>query len=214
MDDLKRQSPVHFETRPANAEIRNHWVVVRGYENEGPGPWLVDLGHKTRWDLQDDRIDDWKPAGLPVPSRPGGCRLENKILINRMNRTQAAIWHLGNGDAPKLPAETGYTDLSEATVFLALFGRKVFSITEKLTALDFGDPNRQTPFLFQGPFSHVPCQIVTLERGADRSGGILLTCSRGYARDMVHAILTAGEAFGIDPAGEDRFNTWLASIQA
>jgi len=214
MDDLNRQSPVNFESRPANTEIRNHWVVVREYENEGPGPWLVDLGHKIRWDLQDGRLDEGKPAGVPVPSIPGECKLENRILVNRMNRTQAAIWHLGNGDAPELPAETGYTDLSEATVFLALFGPKVFSIAEKLTALDFRDPNRQTPFLFQGPFSRVPGQIVTLERGADRSGGILLTCSRGYAQNMVHAILNAGDAFGINPAGEDRFNAWLTSIQA
>ena len=213
MDDLNRQSPVDFESSPSNTEDRNHWVVVREYENEGPGPWLVDLGHKTRWDLQDGRLDDWKPAGVPVPSMPGECRLENRILINRMNRTQAAIWHLGNGDAPVLPAEPGYTDLSEASVFLALFGPKVFSIAEKLTALDFGDPNRQTPFLFQGPFSRVPCQIVTMTRAGDGSGGLLLTCSRGYAKDMVHSILTAGTAYGLCPAGENRFTAWLDTIK-
>ena len=213
MDDLTRQSPVKFKSEPANTEIRNHRVVVREYENEGPGPWLVDLSHKTRWDLQDGRLDEGKPAGVPVPSIPGECKLENRILVNRMNRTQAVLWHLGNGDAPELPAETGYTDISEATVFLALFGRNVFFIVEKLTSLDFRDPNRQPPFLYQGPFSRVPCQIVTLAREADGNGALLLTCSRGYARDMVHAILAAGAAFDLCPAGEDRFNTWLSSIQ-
>jgi hypothetical protein len=204
---------VKFKTRPVSTEVRNDWIVAKEYANEGPGPWLVDLGHKTRWDLQDGHLDDWTPGGVTVPAVPGECRLANRILVNRMNRTQAAIWHLGNGDGPELPAEKGYTDVSEATVFLALFGKDVFSIAERLTSLDFLDPNRQPPFLVQGPFSRVPCQIVTLAREADGTGGLLLTCSRGYSGDMVDAILAAGAAYGLSPAGEDRFNTWVESIR-
>ena len=214
MGDMKRQSPAQFKSRPVKTDVRDHWVVALEFENEGPGPWLVDLCHKTRWDLQDGRIDEQTPSGVSVPSVPGECRFENRILVNRMNHTQAAVWHLGNGRAPELPAETGYTDVSEATVFLALFGPKVFSIAEKLTALDFTDPNRQTPFLLQCPFSHVPCQIVTLARERAGAGALLLACSRGYARDMVHAILAAGAAYGLCPAGENRFTSWLASMQA
>jgi glycine cleavage system aminomethyltransferase T len=51
-----------------------------------------------------------------------------------------------------------------------------------------------------------------LASSQDRSG-ILLTCSRGYARDMVHAILDAGAEFGIRPAGENTFNRWLMDLQ-
>ncbi len=203
---------MEFKSRPVKTEVRDHWVVALEYDNEGPGPWLVDLSHKTRWDLQDGRLDDLKPGRLAVPSVPGECRLENRILVNRMNRTQAAVWHLGNGDTPVLPVETGYTDVSEATVFLALLGPKVYSIAEKLSALDFMDPNRQTPFLLQGPFSHVPCQIVTLARGSGGTGLLLLTCSRGYARDMVRAILDAGDEFGLRPAGETAFARCLETV--
>ena len=39
---------------------------------------------------------------------------------------------------------------------------------------------------------------------------MLITCSRGYAHDMTHALLEAGEEFGIVPAGENRFTNWMS----
>ena len=85
-------------------------------------------------------------------------------------------------------------------------------MAEKLTNLDFMDPAKKAPFLLQGPFCHVPCQIVTLEKKADGSGGFLLTCSRGYGDSMVGAILEAGAEFGLKPAGEERFTAWMEGL--
>lgn len=214
MNELNRQSPVSFNARPVNTEVRDNWVVTLEYEEKGSGPWLVDLSHKSRWDFQDGRLDDHQPGGLLAPTDPGACRLENDILINRMNRTQAAIWHLGRQSPLSLPDDPGYTDVTEATVFLALLGPQVFAVAEKLSALDFVNPRRQPPFLVQGPFSHVPCQIVVLSREREGRGVILLTCSRGYAADMVHAILNAGAEFGLRPAGENTFSGVLVEIAA
>lgn len=211
MADIKRQSPVRFEASPADTEARDNWTVVLAYENEGSGPWLVDLAHKVRWDLQDRRVGDRRPCDLAIPANPGECSFAGGTLVNRMNRTQASIYHLGAA-APAMPEIGGVTDVSEATAFLALFGPNTFSITEKLTNLDFMDPARKPPFLYQGPFCHVPCQIVTLEKNADRSGGFLLACSRGYGDSMVHAILDAGKPFGLRPAGEKRFATWMEGL--
>jgi hypothetical protein len=129
-----------------------------------------------------------------------------------MNRTQAAVWHLKHEDAPGLPAEPGYTEVSEATVFLGLLGPKIFTIAEKLSALDFMDPKRTPPFLLQGPFSHVPCQLVTLTRNADGTGALLFACSRGYAQDMVAAVSAAGSEFGLRPAGETAFQRCLDAL--
>jgi hypothetical protein len=214
MGELQRQSPIQLPSRPLKTEVRDHWVVVTAYEKEGDGPWLVDLSHKTRWDYQDGRLDDRTVGGGQVPAAAGQCRLESRILVTRMNLTQAAIWHLDSTGAPPLPAESGYTDVSEATAFLALLGPNVFAVAEKLTALDMMDPSRTPPFLLQGPFSHVACQSVILERKTGGAGAFLLTCARGYAQDMVAAISTAGEAYGLCPAGEDRFTSWLLSMPA
>lgn len=211
MADIKRQSPVQFKVDVLKAEVRDNWSVALEYEQEGQGPWLVDLAHKTRWDLQDNQVGKQTPCDLAVPAEPGECTFARNILINRMNRIQASIYHL-DAAAPALPDFQGYTDVTEATVFLALVGPNSFLVAEKLTKLDFMDPAKKAPFLYQGPFCHVPCQIATLEKRADHSGGLLLTCSRGYADSMVHAILEAGAEFGLRPAGENRFQLWIQSM--
>ncbi len=212
MAEIKRESPVRFQANPTKSEIRDNWTVALEYDEEGQGPWLVDLAHKTRWDLQDRKVGDQRPCDMDVPAAPGDCTFANQTLINRMNRTQVSVYHLG-AEAPRLPDFAGYTDVSESTVFLALFGPNVFFIAEKLTALDFLDPAKQAPMLYQGPFCHVPCQIVTLERAVGGAGGFLLTCSRGYGDSMLHAVLKAGAEFGLRPAGENRFQDWIRSIQ-
>lgn len=212
MANIRRESPVRFGIGPRKTEVRDNWTVALEYNDEGRGPWIVDLAHKIRWDLQDRNIGGFSPCDLTVPAVPGQSILAGGTLINRMNRTQASIWRLG-ASAPALPDGIGYTDTSESTVFVALFGPKIFSLAEKLTNLDFMDPTRQAPFLLQGPFCHVPCQIVTLQKAADGSGGFLLACSRGYGDSMVHAIFEAGAEFGLRPAGENRFNGWIDSLQ-
>jgi len=212
MESITRRSAVAFDAASAKIEERDNWSVVLEYEDEGAGPYVVDLSHRARWDLQDAEIGGIQSLGIQVPDNPGQCVFENGILINRMNRTQASVWHL-SGETPAFPDGPAFTDVTDSTVFLAVFGKDLFSILEKLTSLDFLDPSQQTPFLVQGPFSHVPCQIVTLERTPGRSG-ILMTCSRGYARDMVGAILEAGAEFNLRPAGEQAFSGWLKELSA
>ena len=210
METIQRRSPVVFESKPVSTVLQDDWTVTLEYEDEGRGPWMVDLSHRARWDLQDSEISAQQPWEMNIPEAPGQCIFRNGILINRMNRTQASIWHLA-GDHLDVPEGPAYTDVTDATVFLALLGKDVFCITEKLTSLDFLNPTRQTPFLLQGPFSHVPCQIVALGK-AQQGSGILFTCSRGYARDMLAAVLAAGEEFGLRPAGQSVFDEWLKNI--
>ena len=205
--EIKRQSPVTFPGKPLKTELRDHWTVVLEYEAEGDGPWVVDLSHRMRWDLQDSDLTRHRPWDVNIPDSPGRCTFENGVLINRMNQTQASIWHLA-GESRSYSDDPAFTGVTDATVFLALLGKDIFSITEKLSALDFVDPLKETPYLLQGPCSHVPCQIVVLGKPPGRSA-LLLTCSRGYARDMVAAILEAGKEFKLQPAGESAFSDWV-----
>ncbi len=212
MIEIERRSPAKLGASAVETETRDNWTVVLEYEKEGDGPWLADLSHKIRWDLQDRDIGKTTLFDIPVPRKAGDCVLKNDILVNRMNKTQASIWHLGAAP-PGLPDHRGFTDVTEATVFLALFGTGVFRITEKLAALDFMDPSKKPPFLLQGPLCRVPCQTVALERTDDRSGALLLACSRGYGQSMVDAILASGEEFGLRPAGETRFSQYVRALQ-
>ncbi len=125
-----------------------------------------------------------------------------------MNRTQASFWQL-TGERFETPDKTAYTDTTDGTVFMAFLGKEACAIAEKLSALDFLDPSKTVPWLFQGPFSHVPCQIVLVEKSEEKSG-ILLTCSRGYAKEIAAAIMQAGNEFKLRPAGETAFNRWMS----
>lgn len=210
MVTIRRRSPVVFDVRPSRQEERNHWSVALEYPEEGEGPWITDLSHKTRWDVQDTDLASLSFDTLPIPEEYGQVSLSPAMAVNRMNRTQAAIWHFVDQPGP-LPQASPFTETTEATVFLALYGKELFSITEKLTSLDLGGPDNKPPQLVQGPFSHVPCQIVVASTNED-APGIFLTCSRGYARDMVQAVMDAGREFALRPAGEDRFKQWLNRI--
>jgi len=213
MAEIFRQSPVAFEVPALKTETRDRWPVVLRYADEGSGPHLADLSHLPRWDIQDKNLARFAPCDLEIPETPGSCTLKNGVLVNRMNRSQAAVWHLAP-TAPALPEQSAYTDVTESAACLALIGPHLFSITEKLTPLDFLAPGQPPPFLLQGPFSRVPCQIVALAVEDGAAGGVVLTCSRGYAADMAAAILNAGEEFGLRPAGEKAFRQWLEKLPA
>ena len=208
MENIKRRSPVVFKSRPVQTEIRGHWTVTLEYAEEGSGPYLTDLSHRTRWGVQDGNLNAIQPWGIAIPDIPGQSVWKNGFLMNRMNRTQASVWHLA-GKTPDAPDDAAYTETTDATMFIALMGRETFAITEKLTSLDLTDKAGKAPFLLQGPIAQVPCQIVSFaKRGKQR--GILLTCARGYAQSMIGAILEAGAEFGLRPAGERVFSKFLS----
>lgn len=209
MIDIQRRSPISLLGRPVTTESRDRWTVVLEYDAEGAGPWLIDLSHRPQWDLQDRNISHITPFGISMPRKPGTCRLEDGILLSRMNETQASLCRLGGG-VPEVPEGSAYTETTEAYAFLALVGKNVFSITEKLTSLDLADPRKSLPFLLQGPVSHVPSQMVVLKRdGLD--GIVLLRCPRGYGHDMVRSIFDAGAEFGLRPAGESALGKAMKS---
>jgi hypothetical protein len=210
MKNIIRRSPVSFDSRPVKTEMRDNWTVVLEYETEETGPYVIDLSHSAKWDLQDTDLSQFRPWGVTIPQTPGQCAFQNGILINRMNRTQAACWHLCK-TSPQVPEESAYTETTDATLLLALLGKDVFSIMEKVSALDFVSPERKAPFLLQGPIFHVPCQVVYVGK-VDDSLAVLFTCSRGYGESMVKGILSAGAEFGLRPAGENALTNRLNEL--
>ena len=210
METNQRYSSVTFLSEPDQTEIRDGWKVVLRYNDEGTGPFLIDLSHRKRWYVQDSNLSKFLPGGVTIPETPGQCAFLNGILINRMNRTQAAVWHLLRNN-PDMTQETAYTEVTEGSVFLALVGSesRIFSIMEKVTSMDFRQPANKPPFLIQGPIFHVPCQIVVFDE-KENGSAILFTCSRGYGTFMAQELLEAGAEYGLRPAGEKAFSECLS----
>jgi len=206
---MERRSPVHLPGKPEKTKMRKHWPVILEYADEGPGPWIVDLSHCVRWDIQSRELGEALPSEVSLPDSPGSVVLHAKGLIGRIGERQAFLWLFD--DTAAAPAGNSCTEVTEGTLCLALLGRDVFQITEKLTNLDLGDPKRIAPFLLLGPFSHVTDQLVVLNN--DPADAVVLVAgTRGFAHDMVHAVLAAGEEFGLRPAGENRFLEKLRKI--
>jgi len=202
----QRHSPVSFLSEPDQTEMRDGWKVVLRYNDEGTGPFLIDLSHRKRWDVQDSTLSKIQPGGVTIPEIPGQCTFQNGLLINRMNRTQAAVWHL-LGDSLDIAQGPAFTEVNEGSTFLVLMGREeeVFSIMEKVTPLDLRLPANEQLFLVQGPISHVPCQIVVF-KGKEKGSAVLFTCSRGYGMFMKQELLDAGTKWELHPGGENVFS--------
>lgn len=207
IEPYRRRSPVKFLSSPSKKEIRDGWEVVLEYKDQRNGPFLIDLSHVPKWEVQDSKLSKIEPWGEMIPELPGSCTVQNGNLVSRMNPTQAAIWHLLEAPAA-IPQEPAYTDVSDAYALMAVLGKEVFSLMEKVTALDLSPPDMITPFLLQGPVLHVPCQVVVLGHETTASA-VLIACARGYGQSMCEALLDAGMEWGLRPAGETAFRNWL-----
>ena len=203
MEKYQRRSPIDFGRPEARRVQRQGWEVVLAFEGGGPGPWLIDLSHKTKWDLQDSNLARFQPWGLTIPQKPGECALEGGLLINRMNRTQCAIWHLGEGEMDA-PQEKAYTETTDGLALLAVTGASGLAVMERVTSLDLASPRLTPPCLIQGPILHIPCQVVLLSR-QDDAAVVLFSFSRGYGQSLAEAMLAAGSDLGLRPGGEEDF---------
>lgn len=201
MSDIIRQSPVRFDAGIVRKTTFDGWEIVQEFAGGADGPWLVDLSHLQRWDYQHSNLDAQLPAALKVPARPGQVSLQDGRLINRMNRTQLSIWHLDMHEVRELPADVGFTDLTEAHCMLAVVGRQTPAVMEQVCNLDLFEPGRPMPFLTQGPVMHIPCQVVTLSQTC-----VLMTFSRGYGQTFAEAMLHSASGCGLRPGGADVFS--------
>ncbi|MFC1796450.1 sarcosine oxidase subunit gamma SoxG [Pseudomonadota bacterium] len=199
----RRQSPVQFEVEVLASTERNDWPVVLEYRDEGPGPWLVDLSHRGRWDYQHTVMDSQAPFGLRIPAKPGQVSVQHDMLVSRMNGTQLAIWNLGRDEPEAVPGDQARTDMTDTHCLLAVIGTDAQSVMEHLSNLDLFNPNREMPFLTQGPVMHIPCQVVTL--GPDC---VLMTFSRGYGQTFADSALHAASGCMLKPGGEKQFDSW------
>ena len=202
---IRRRSPILLPITPEESEMRDGWEVTLEYEREGDGPWLVDLSHRARWDVQDRHLGEQRPFGLAVPEEWGAVALRDGLLINRMNRTQASIWHVGPDPAPETPVGVEFTDTTDSHCWIAIIGESTPRVMEALTSLDLLPPGVDVPRLVQGPVLHVPAQIVAFPHD-----GVLLTVARGYGQTFVEALLHAAADLGLRPAGERAFTRWWA----
>lgn len=210
--DRGRRSPVVFDAEPLETGLRDGWEVVLSYSKQDEGPFLVDLSHLRKWDIQHASLSTVRPWGFMFPPSPGQCRVEAGRLLSRRNFTQASIWHLTDG-GPEADPDPYFTDVTDGLCLLAVVGARSFAVMEKVSSLDLAFPKSTPPFLLQGPVLHVPCQVAVLAGEGQRSL-ILVAFSRGYGQAMAEAFLESGHTLGLRPGGENVFRRALDTLHA
>lgn len=198
-ENIIRRSPVDFGLAPAETETINGFEAALQYGEQEEGPRLIDLSHCLKYDLQDSDLGRFKPWGIEISETPGQCVYENGILINRMNRTQCAIWNIGPG-VVEPPEEKEYTETTDGLCLLAVCGPGALDVMDRISSLDFSAPGLTGPCLIQGPVMHIPAQSVLFSREG-KSATIIFSFSRGYGQAMAEAILESGSDVGLAPGG-------------
>ncbi len=204
---MRRRSPISFPTLPRRTETRDGFEVVLEHEGEVPELALVDLSHRSKWDLQAVDLDRRRPFGVRMPAEPGRAGLADGVMVLRLNPTQAAVWHLGPAPAPPDPGPA-FTEITDGRALVALLGPGVFDLMSRLTRLELRPPESRPPLMVQGPVLDVPCQIVVLD-GREDQAAVLLAWARGWGQSIVDEILSRGIGLGLAPGGERLFFAWL-----
>jgi len=171
---------------------------------------LVDLSHIGKWDVQGEKLSSIGPAGLVIPEDSKHCVIMESSLVNLIKWNWATIWHFSQ-DMPDFASDLAFTNVTEAYALFALLGKEVFSVMEKVAALDLLSPERKPPFLMLGPVLHIRSQVVVLSREGDGSA-VLVGCPRGYGQSMAYGLLDAGDEWGLKPGGENIFTRMTARM--
>ncbi|SMC23046.1 Aminomethyltransferase folate-binding domain-containing protein [Desulfacinum hydrothermale DSM 13146] len=203
MQEAYRHPPLTLPGTPVQEEVRDGWKVTIRFREEGNGPWLVDLSHVAKLDIQDPGLD--RTPGLEglIPEKPGASALHEGWIISRLNEVQASLWQLRPQAPPLHPRGEWVTDVTDGLALLALAGPQTLDVMERVTSLDLGRSGQPCPSVFQGPVCRVPTQVVLL-RNDGSWAVVFLAFARGYGQCVAEALLHAGRPLGLGPAGEER----------
>lgn len=118
------------------------------------------------------------------------------LVINAANIEKDLAWMHDHN-----PMGAELEDVSEATALLAVQGPEAPAIVQRLTDLDLDDV-KYYHFAEMPPGTFVGCERAILSRtGYTGEPGFEVYCEREKAADVWAALMEAGEAHGLQPAG-------------
>ena len=177
----------------ARVETRDGWLVAVKYADEpnSSGNALVDLAHRPTWELGGPDVGQRlaELCGVDVPLRR--IHSAEGWQAYRLTPGRAIIF----GKIPKTPA--GALDVTGGWVSLALIGRDIERLLNKVTAVDLRERTLPVEGCCQGPIFGVN---TLFGRFANR---FELHICGDSAEFLWEVLMDAGEEFGLKPAGAD-----------
>ncbi len=181
-------------------ELVDGWPVILGFEPEAEEAEavLIDVSHLNKGLLQGPGLEPF--SGL----KPAEVTAAGPGLICALNPAEAVVFGLARGGLDF--SGSGFTDLSEAWVLLALLGPEAVEVLRRLSPVDLERPYQKEPFLAACPLAQVPVQVVALKTPEP---AWLVAGERSFGQALYDAILETGRHVGLRPAGVKRFEAWL-----
>jgi hypothetical protein len=213
MQNYKRRSPLRFAVPPAKTAARRGWEVALSFPGDDGTPVVVDLSHAGKWELYARGLEGRQVGPAVIPATPGQVTLTADLAVSLCRPSVALIWQLSENALPALPAGVDCTEITDGIALMALIGEDVLRVFEKVSDLDLALPADQTVGFVQGPVLDTPAQAMVLS-DQDTVPGVLLAVARGYGQSVLESLMDAGAQFGLQPAGEQRFQKWLNSRPA
>ena len=177
----------------ARVETRDGWFVAVKYADEpnSSGNALVDLAHRPTWELAGPEVGQRlsELCGTDVALRR--IHIGDGWQAYRLTPARSIVF----GKIPNLPS--GTLDVSGGWVSLALIGRDVERLLNKVTAVDLRERTMPVGGCCQGPIFGVN---TLFGRFADRFELHICGDSAEFLWDV---LMDAGEEFGLKPAGAD-----------
>jgi len=134
-------------------------------------------------------------------------------MLFRMNPIQAGIWHISDKDAPPLPDDPAYTDITDGWALFGLAGESITDILEQITEVDLL-PAGGPPLMFiQGPIFHVSARIVIIKHDQDAKIA-MIAFPRGFGQSAAEAFRDVGSRIGLHLSGLNVFYHALNRILA
>lgn len=202
----KRKSPLEMGLAPERILEKDGWEIALGYVGEmrHNACFVADLSHVPKWTLQGPDLDTLRPAGMDVPAKVRAAVVSNGTFLVRLGPCEARLMMLGP-DQPQMSG-FGVTDVTEAYASLAIVGPACYALLSMLSKVDLA--RDLVPSAALAPVEDVTCLIAQL-RGQGEVPGLVISCARGYGPFLVEAVVDAGREYGIQPAGWDRFESWM-----
>ncbi len=208
MQGYKKQSPIRFPDSPLKTERRQGWEVALTYAGDDASLVIIDLSHITKWELYGRGLEGQQVGPAAIPHIAGQVNLSAGLAVCLCRPSVALIWQLADEFSWTLPVGVKLTEITDNYALVALIGADGPRVMEKIADLDLFLPAEQTVRFVQGPILDGASQVMILS-SPDSSTGLLLAVCRGAGQSIVDAILDAGGEFGLQPAGEQVFKTWL-----
>ena len=180
------------------------WPVIQHFEppEDDFEVGLTDLTHRPKAFIQGLALD--KLANLI----PGQALWTGQAFVGCIKPGEAVLFDL-TGPIEQAWPDSYYTDMTDAWVFLGLWGSRAVDVMQRLVAVDVERPDLKEPFYLITRSHALALQILNPK---GKEPGFFLACDRSHGQNLFDSLFHAGQHLGLTVVGLKGFQKWFERL--